>query len=127
MHSRLREWHFSAKKISLQFRKTLLFLWSEVCALLHHVSDITLDRMPAQVVFLIGFPAPELHAAGVVVNKTAGTIQKGMAVTADSVFITQEDPGIHWCRILRVKSGNPQFSAFKAGTALKNMFYFFVR
>ena len=95
--------------------------------MLHHVPDIAFDRMPAQVVFLVGFPAPELHTAGIVVNKAAGSVQEGMTMAADTVFIAQEYPGIHRRRILCVKSRNPQFSAFKAGTTLKDMLNFFVR
>ena len=50
-----------------------------------------------------------------------------MTVTANTVLIAQENPGINRSRILRVESSDPQFSAFKAGTTLEDMLYFFVR
>ena len=40
MHSRLREWHFSAKEISLQFRKTLLFLVEAEGLRIVHLGDL---------------------------------------------------------------------------------------
>ena len=69
--------------------------------------------MPAQVVLFIGFPAPELHTAGVIVNETAGTVQESMAMAADTVFIAQEYPGIDRRRIHGIQGSNPKFSAFK--------------
>ena len=50
-----------------------------------------------------------------------------MTVPANPVFIAQENPGIHRRRILGVKGGDPQFSAFKAGTAAQDMINFFIR
>ena len=127
MHPRLRERHFHAQKIALQFCKALLFLRSKVCPLLHNVPNISFDCMPTQVVLLIGFPPPELHTTGVVVNETTGPVQKGVAVTANTVFIAQEYPGIDRRRIHGVKGSNPQFSAFEPRTAPENMLDFFVR
>jgi len=49
-----------------------------------------------------------------------------MAVTADAVLIAQENPGVNRSRILRIQRGNPQFSAFKTGTAAKDMLDLFV-
>ena len=114
VHPGLRKRHFSAEKSALHFCKALLFLRSQVGPLLHHVPDVAFDRMPAQGVFLIGLPAAELHPAAVIVNEPAGTIQEGMAVTADTVFITQENPSVNGSRVLRIQRSDPQFSAFKA-------------
>jgi hypothetical protein len=37
-----------------------------------------------------------------------------MAVTADTVFITQENPSVNGSRVLRIQRSDPQFPAFKA-------------
>ena len=84
------------------------------------------DHMPAQVHFLIGFPSAELHPAGIVINESTASVQEGMAVASNSVFIAQENPRVHWCRVLRVQGSNPHFSAFKAGAPPQDMIYFFV-
>ena len=72
------------------------------------------DHMPAQVHFLIGFPSAELHPAGIIINETAGSIQEGMAVAADPVFIAQENTSVNWSRVLRIQGGNPHLSSFEA-------------
>ena len=83
--------------------------------------------MPTQVVLLVGFPAPELHAARVVVNETTGTIQEGMTMPADTILIAQKNPGINGCRIHGIQGSDPQFSTFKAGTTTKDILDFLVR
>ena len=114
MHPGLRKRHLAAGKVPLHFIKALLFLRSQVRSFLHHVTDMPFNHMPAQGHFLIGFPSAELHSAGVVVNEPTASVQEGMAVPADPVFIAQENPRVHGGRVLRVQGGNPHFAAFKA-------------
>lgn len=104
-----------------------LFSFIQIVFIFDQLSDMLLYRGPAQTHFLLKAPARQPEALTVVIDKTGGTIQVGMAVSSNTVFFLQKILRRFRRRMAVIQGSDPEPASGKAGTAPENMIDFLVR
>ena len=104
-----------------------LFSFIQIITSFDQLSDMLLNRGPAQTHFFLKAPACEPESLAVVIHKAGGTIQVGMAVSTNAVFFLQKVLRRLGRGLAVIQGSDPQPASGKAGTAPENMIDLLVR